>query len=221
MLHMPREVGELTEVVRSVYNVCDSVACLAITSSLNTLFNSNSYDRIFSDMVATPLVDQRNSTGAHGEHASTTIKLIPRKGMSAQWEEQLSDILASLKLTTIVKETRPPTLNEVTAMAPNVPDELVAALHATATRIWWTEATKLYHIVRASIDISGVYEAKDLDHLKSFWAGDHRNGPALLKWATSFTDKGSVATQAKLMSEVMSLKLSTNANLDQFGQHCA
>ena len=67
MLHMPREVGELTEVVRSVYNVCDSVACLAITSSLNTLFSNNSYDRIFSDTSARSLANAKKSLFVYDE----------------------------------------------------------------------------------------------------------------------------------------------------------
>ena len=142
--------------------------CSAITRSLEVLFRDNVLNRLIkSDMVATPVVDQRNTTfHLGGEHHCTTLKLTPRKGVTEQWMEQMYDLLSNLKLTKVTGEMRPPTLVEVTAMLPGVPDVLVAAVHDAALTIWWAEATRLYYVVRASIDISGIYEAKDLAHIK-------------------------------------------------------
>ena len=163
-------------------------------------------------MVALPVVDQRNTTLQYGgDYPRTNLKLAPRKGVTEQWFEQMQDLLSSQKLTKITSEMRPPTLAEITAMLPGVQDHLVAAVHEAVLTIWWAEATRLYYIVRGSIDISGIYEAKDLATIKTkFCLGDNRHGPQLLKWATSFTDPNSVASQAKLIQEVVNCKLAAS-----------
>ena len=77
----------------------------------------------------------------------------------------------------------------------------------------------MYHIVRASLNLSGIYEKKDLITIKTFCQGDLRNGPRLLQWATSFVNAGSVASQTKPITKVLSCKLLATSNLDQLGQH--
>ena len=115
-----------------------------------------------------PVVDQRNTTLQYGgDYPHTILKLAPRKGVTEQWLEQMHDMLSSQKLTKITSEMRPPTLAEVTAMLPGVTDHLVAAVHEATLSIWWAGATRLYYIVRSSIDISGIYEGKDLSTIKT------------------------------------------------------
>ena len=118
--------------------------CCAITRSLEVLFRCNVLNRLLnSDMVALPVVNQRNTALQYGgDYPRTNLKLAPRKGVTEQWFEQMQDLLSSQKLTKITSEMRPPTLAEITAMLPGVPDHLVAAVHEAALAIWWAEATQ-------------------------------------------------------------------------------
>ena len=97
---------------------------------------------------------------------------MPRKGVTPQWREQLADILSAQKLSQVALEQRPPTLVQLRAALPNAPDNLLAAVVHMTSKLWWTEATRLYLIVRSSIDLSGIYEARDLETIKSFSFGD-------------------------------------------------
>ena len=60
-----------------------------------------------SDMVA-PLIDPRPSTGNFqtgvGSNMLTSAKLVPRKGASAAWLDELNDILAAQQLIAVTKE---------------------------------------------------------------------------------------------------------------------
>lgn len=57
------------------------------------------------DMVAPPLVDQQGSNnGITANVPVTRTKLIPRKGVTDSWRDELRDILASRKLTRITAD---------------------------------------------------------------------------------------------------------------------
>ena len=111
------------------------------------LFVRDSTQHSFSDMVVAPVFDQRptNITTLvnKGGVPSTTAKLEPRKGPSDAWRDELSDILSAEKLTQITGELRPPTLAEIAAKAPGVPQELVEAAHAQIAAEWWAGATRV------------------------------------------------------------------------------
>ena len=185
---------------------------------------------LISDMaipqVVMPLFDKRTSTTdslgniSMGAGFCTGKKLVPRKGADAAWLDDINDLMASHRLIQIAAELQPPSLEQVGSALQDFPDELVAELYQAVYHQWWSEATKLYHIVRSSVDLSGVFEAKDLKTLKATCNyGEHRHGPALLKWALSFTDGESVAEQAKLITKVESAKLQANPTLEQFQVH--
>ena len=168
---------------------------------------------MISDMVVLPVVDMR--TSANGQLSSmlshTRTKLVPRKGVTDAWYDDLNDVLSSYKLTKITQEQRPPLLQELIGLLPGVPGDMAEALCNAIHHQWWTEATSLYQIVRASIDLTGIFEKKDLSMIKAnFIAGDYRDGPALLKWAMSFTNSESVGEQAKLIAKVMNAKMPLN-----------
>ena len=179
---------------------------------------------VASDMVAFPLYDPRQSTNVTSNNFSgitgTSKKLVPRKGYTDAWFDEMNDMLAARNLTTITREYSPPTEMEIAAQLNNVPQNILEAVHAAVTQEWWREATALYHIVRASVDLTGIYEKKDLAMIKAtFVMGDYRNGPSFLQWALNFTDKQSVSTQTALLAKVLNAKLSSNASQEQFGQH--
>ena len=171
-------------------------------------------------MVALPLIDPRQSTNQHNTAISTSTKLVPRKGYTDSWYDEMGDILAARKLTAVANEPKPPTIPEIAAQLDGVPTNIIEAVHAAITYKWWQEATALYHIVRSSIDLSGIYEKKDLAMIKAnYQMNDFRNGPAFLKWAMGFTDKESLGTQSQLLTKLLNTKLAATATQEQFGQH--
>ena len=143
-----------------------------------------------SDMVAQMVGCQRLTTGDHrlstGNLQCTRTKLVPRKGATLAWTSELSDILAARGRTFVVAEQRPPTLESFQLRLPSFPQEQIQAIHQAAFQQWWIESTDVYHIVRASLDLSGVYEEMELAMIQSnFCIGDWRDGAALLNWALS------------------------------------
>ena len=124
---------------------------------LADLFNGDTVtsSSVISDMVVLPVVDMRTSgNGQIGTALShTRVKLVPRKGVTDAWYDDLHDVLSSYKLTKITQEQRPPLLQELIGLLPGVPGDLVEALTNAIHHQWWTEATTLYQIVRASIDL--------------------------------------------------------------------
>ena len=111
-------------------------------------------------MVAPHLVDQQNSNSGFGSVVpATRTKLIPRRGVNDAWKDDMHDLLASKKLTRISGETGPPSKEQLTAMLPALlTAPFIDAIHRAVVEEWWTEATLLYQIVRASIDLSGIFE---------------------------------------------------------------
>ena len=120
-----------------------------------------------SDMVVLPVFDQRTSTdGSATEVARTSTKLVPRKGVTESWRDEMSDILAAKKLGKVAAEQHPPRLDYMQAELHGFPEDEIKAMHKTATEMWWSEATRLYQVVRASVDLTGIYEKKDLAMIK-------------------------------------------------------
>ena len=177
---------------------------------------------VISHMVAAPVIEQRQATHGSSGYPTTSVKLVPRKGVTESWTDELADLLSARRLTGVSREQAAPTLGETAACLPGVAAHLVEAVHQALLAEWWTESTQMYHIVRGSIDIAGIFEKKDLTMIKSsFVQGDFRNGPGLLRWATSFTNPGSVGEQARLLGKVLNAKLPASANLDRLGTHMA
>ena len=201
--------------------VLDDVVCYDVCANdyFSALFNGDECDTVFvSDMVA-PLIDPRTAAGSTGRVCpQTSVKLVPRKGITDAWHDEMSDILATNELTAITLEKLPPSLQDAALQLPNASINIVQAVQYALEREWWMEATLLYNIVRASIDLSGIYEKKDLSMIRAtYFKGDKRNGPELLNWVTSFTNIDSVGEQSRLIGKVMNAKLPVNCNRDQFG----
>ena len=56
---------------------------------------------ITSDMVAFPLIDPRHSTSQPNGISCTSTKLVPRKGYTDTWFDEMNDLLASRKLSAV------------------------------------------------------------------------------------------------------------------------
>ena len=110
-----------------VTDVCRAYDCISITRALQQLFRHNVIERLLiSDMVALPVIDQRNSGNAY---PSTAIKLPPRKGVTEQWFEQMNDLLSQLKLTQVTKEDRCITVAELQSLLSGVDSDIILAIH--------------------------------------------------------------------------------------------
>ena len=177
-------------------------------------------------LVVMPLFDKRTTTTDSqgytlmGAGTCTSTKLVPRKGANAAWLDDMNDILANQRLLQIATERQPPTIEQVAATLTGFTDELVGEIYQSICDDWWAEATKLYHIVRSSIELGGVFEAKDLKTIKATCHfGEQRHGPALLMWTLNFTDGESVAEQAKLITKVEKATLKNSPTLEEFQVH--
>ena len=127
----------------------------------SALFNGELESSVLniSDMVAFPVFDSRTTTHTLPTGTvSTSTKLVPRRGVTDVWLDELTDLLSSRKLTQITNEEQPATYQEVSAQLPSVPPHMIQAVHIAIAQQWWIEATSLYQIVRASVDLSGVFE---------------------------------------------------------------
>ena len=207
---------------------CDENASLAWktdqTDLNDTLSNPES-------MVLLTLLDQRESraapiqTGASfvdNHCVRTRTQLVPRKGPSVAWMDDMNDILAEQHLINISKEDQPPTLLQVSDDLHDLPEHIVSEFYAMIVAEWWSDAARLYKIARASIDLSGMFETKDLRYIKAaFWSDGLRNGPGLLKWALAFTDGLSVVEQSKLIEKTQRAKLHSQCSYERLAAHCS
>ena len=109
-------------------DVSRSYDCVSITRALQQLFRHNVIERLLiSDMVALPVIDQRNSGNANNAYPCTSIKLPPRKGVTEQWFEQMNDLLSQLKLTQVTKEDRSISLAELQSLLSGVDNDIILA----------------------------------------------------------------------------------------------
>ena len=114
------------------------------------------------NMVALPITTSGKASAA-GEVRGTSTLLVPRKGATPAWRAEFADLLASYELTSVASEKNPPELEAIRQQAATFPAAAIAHVHAQIQREWRDEASRLYFVVRASIDLSGPYEQKDLD----------------------------------------------------------
>ena len=84
--------------------------------------------------------------------------LIPRDGVSPTWNEYIRDKISAERLTRIVDEKKPPTLSDIqTALAGSIEYGNAKHHHAVIKKLWWEEATRLYKIVRPTLNLTGLF----------------------------------------------------------------
>ena len=85
-----------------------------------------------------------------------------------------------------------------------------------------SENTRLYHIIRKYIDLSGPMQEADLKYItQHFVRGEHRDGKGLLEWLKSHNPSDSVMAQFELNRKVASASLTAGApNLIALEAHC-
>ena len=98
--------------------------------------------------------------------------LTPRDGVSPTWNEYIRDKISAEKLTRVVAEKNPPTLSDIqTALAGSIEYGNARHHHAVIKKLWWEEATRLYKIVRPTLNLTGLFQEIDLRKKRSNVSG--------------------------------------------------
>ena len=121
---------------------------------------------ITANMVAFPITTSGKPSAA-GEVRGTSTLLVPRQGVTLAWRAEFADLLANHELTAVASEKNPPDIEAVKLQAAGFPLATITRVHLAILREWRDEASRLYFIVRASIDLSGPYEQKDLEWIQT------------------------------------------------------
>ena len=111
------------------------------------------------NMVALPISITCKASTA-GEVRGTSTMLVPRKGATPAWQAEFADLLANHGLTAVASEKEPPELEAIQRQAAGFPLATITRVLHIIQREWRDEASRLYFLVRASIDLSGPYEQK-------------------------------------------------------------
>ena len=177
---------------------------------------------ITSDMVAGLVSDLGLKRQTTSDIRHTKTRLRPRDGVSNVWMDELLDVLSEQGCSHLLNEDGPPSLHELSMQAPYIDNLVLQECHAMAVEEWKTENTRLYHILRGSIDISGPMQDSDLKHFhEHFVHGEARDGRGLYLWATSFKTHTSVSAQSSLIARVESSKLTGGTpSLTALEVHC-
>jgi hypothetical protein len=181
----------------------------------------------FSDMVvfSGPVPGDWRSRMLNDKLPSTSAKVNPRGGFTPQWKHELHDAFATAGVSNIVADCVPPSLEFLEAQLSTHGHRLgsigTLQLYRQIVHEWLLGNNKVYHIVYASINLSGTFNEKDLEYIRQhFWAGDYRDGCGLLTWILSHRDGESISAQAKLHTQVRSYKLKSGDKLEAFELHC-
>ena len=105
---------------------------------------------VISHMVAAPVIEQRQATHGSSGYPTTSVKLVPRKGVTESWTDELADLLSARRLTGVSREQAAPTLGETASRLPGVAAHLVEAVHQALLSEWWTEATQMYQLAHCT-----------------------------------------------------------------------
>ena len=91
----------------------------------------------------------------NGDLRHTTVKLVPRQGITAAWRDQLMDACNVHGCARLLDEADPPTFDVVLAQtSPTCDLQTARHLHQMMTDEWRVENTVLYHVLRGSITLT-------------------------------------------------------------------
>ena len=141
----------------------------------------------------------------------------PRDGRNSVfrfWEDALMDAVALLGIKQEDLHILPP-------VCPT--DETLTAhsygLWYNAMVQWQREGTRLFDLVRPTLDLKGPHADQDLRRLRGWKCNDIRDGRALLQWALSFVDRSSVEGQMELLKQISSMTLDPDETLFGLSEH--
>ena len=152
----------------------------------------------------------------------TTTKLKTRQRVTRLWLDELKDLADINGCSRVMSLGSLPTLDDIYKAIPTHDARLATTFHQLMAAEWGSANTRLYHLIRKSIDLSGPMEEADLDYIsKHFVRGQLRDGMGLLKWLQELNPSDSVSAQFELNRKVASASLSTGTpNLIALEVHC-
>ena len=95
----------------------------------------------------------------------TSTKLLITNGITGAWREELTDLASRYHWGVVLRGNGPPTLDAVRRACPTLDSAALRIKLDAMHRTYQQLNTELYHVVRASIDISGPSEE---DHRRLF-----------------------------------------------------
>jgi hypothetical protein len=174
-------------------------------------------------MVALSLYG-RVSSGSSNIHdlRGTTVKLKPRQPVTRLWLDELNDMASIYGCSRVLALAALPTLQNITDAIPMCDMRVATTFYELMEVEWVSENTRLYHLVRKSIDLTGPMQEADLGYItEHFVRGEHRDGKGLLEWLKSHNPSDSVTAQFDLNRKVASASLTAGApSLIALEAHC-
>ena len=174
------------------------------------------------DMVASLLYGREPQRFSINDMRGTTLRLKPRQHVTRLWLDELRDIADINGCSRVMSLGSPPTLDDIYKAIPASDMRLAATFHQLMEAEWVSANTRLYHLIRKSIDLSGPMEEADLDYIsKNFVRGGLRDEMGMLRWLQQLNPSDSVAAQFELNRKVASASLSVGTpNLIALEVHC-
>jgi hypothetical protein len=139
------------------------------------------------DMVASLLYGREPQKFSISDMRGTTNKLKPRQQVTRLWLDELKDIADISGCSRVLSLGSPPTFDDVIKALPTSEVRMATTFHQLMEMEWVSANTRLYHLIRKSIDLGGPMQESDLEYIsKHFVRGELRDGVGLLRWLHSW-----------------------------------
>ena len=136
------------------------------------------------------------------------------------WSSDINNRLAVLELFDTASSP-PPTFEQARMAFPDLTGYALYDMYEAAVAEYNEENTCVFHIVMATIDLTGPRHDNDTRFImRNFHHGQLRDGRGLINWIQSLADTSDVGAQDKLQNKMGAMKLSPTANLEQLEKHC-
>ena len=174
--------------------------------------------------TSAPMVPYQGATTFRPAQLPPASRWKPRsKTGHSLWRTNLNDRLATSDLLDTA-DSPPPSLDDMSVTYPYMSATELYAVWLDALSEYRDENTELYHLVYATIDLSGPREEIDINHIaRRFHHGVHRDGQGLLNWLDSFADCSATGDQDRLQTELAEAKLTSSSGtvfIATLEKHC-
>ena len=139
----------------------------------------------------------------------------------AQWREDIAESLRRANISTSTLSTSPPTVASAKQQMPQATSEEINEYHNANLAEYQSVNTRIWDIVRYSIDITGLHEQADRDYMRdNFMHGDLRDGIGLYQRHDDMLNDSDIHSQIQAITDLTNFPtLSAKANLDSLITH--
>ena len=121
--------------------------------------------RLDRDMVALLLYGREPPRFSISDMRGTTTKLKPRQQVTRLWLDELKDIADISGCSRVLSLGAPPTFDDVRKAIPTSEVRVTTAFYQLMVEEWVGANTRLYHLIRKSVDLSGPMQESDLEYI--------------------------------------------------------